>query len=182
MKKLIALIGLFVALALSVSAHEPNAPEFQMDTAKQDSPPATQTEITKKADTTKMKDTAGAKKEVPWTTNKSGLKWRDIVVGKGTEAKMQMPVQCHYTVWLSDSTGTKGKLIQTSKESTPLNCTIGVALIEGWSEGMLGMKEGGTRELVVPPTIGYGARGRGNMIPPNSTLYFEIVFLNEVKQ
>ncbi|HEX2897217.1 MAG TPA: FKBP-type peptidyl-prolyl cis-trans isomerase, partial [candidate division Zixibacteria bacterium] len=78
--------------------------------------------------------------------------------------------------------GTKGKLIQTSKESTPLNCTIGVALIAGWSEGMLGMKEGGTRELIVPPAIGYGASGRGNMIPPNSTLYFEIEFLNEVKQ
>ncbi|MGH8015115.1 MAG: FKBP-type peptidyl-prolyl cis-trans isomerase [Candidatus Zixiibacteriota bacterium] len=139
-------------------------------------------EETKKADTTKMNDSTAATKEAAWTTNKSGLKWRDKVVGKGSEAKMNMPVNCHYTVWIADSTGKKGKLVQSSKEGQPLQCTLGVRLIAGWSEGMVGMKEGGTRELIVHPAIGYGAQAKGDMIPANSTLFFEIDFLNEVKQ
>jgi len=168
MKKGLATLALLFVLALSVSSEEPKA-EPQTDTTKKvESTPA-------------MKDTT-AVKAAPWTTTASGLKWRDKVVGKGTEAKMTMPVKCHYTVWLSDSTGQKGKLVQTSKEGQPLQCTIGVRLIKGWSEGMVGMKEGGTRELIVHPAIGYGAQAKGEMIPPNSTLYFEIEFLNEVKQ
>jgi len=140
------------------------------------------TEETKKVDTTvAMKETT-AIKEVPWTTNKSGLKWREKVVGKGTEAKMNLRANCHYTLWLSDKDGKKGKLIQSSKDSKPYQCTIGQNLIKGWSEGMVGMKEGGTRELIIPPAIGYGERGKGSMIPGNATLYFEIEFLNEVKQ
>ena len=134
---------------------------------------------------TTMKDVSVPKTavETPWATNKSGLKWRDKIVGKGTEAKMNMPVNCHYTLWLTDSEGKKGKLIQSSKSGQPFQCTIGVRLIQGWSEGMVGMKEGGTRELLIPPAIGYGAGGGGGgMIPGNSTLYFEIEFLNEVKQ
>jgi len=169
MKKVLGGLALAMILVLSsLAADEPK-----------DEP---KTEEAKKVDTTAvMKDTT-VTKEAPWTTNKSGLKWRDKVVGKGTEAKMNMPVKCHYTVWLSDSTGQKGKLVQSSKEGQPLQCTIGVRLIQGWSEGMVGMKEGGTRELIVHPDIGYGSQAKGDMIPANSTLYFEIDFLNEVKQ
>lgn len=168
MKKVLGTLTLFFVFAMSAASEEPQA-EPKTDTTK------------KVEASTAMKDTA-AKKEIPWTTTASGLKWRDKVVGKGTEAKMQMPVKCHYTVWLSDSTGAKGKLVQTSKESQPYQCTIGVRLISGWSEGMVGMKEGGIRELIVHPGIGYGAQAKGDMIPANSTLYFEIEFLNEVKQ
>lgn len=167
MKRVLVGMCLSVILVLTVTAKEPKE--------------APKTEVTKPAATEVKKDTTAAK-ETPWNTNPSGLKWRDKVVGKGTEAKMNMPVKCHYTVWLTDSTGTKGKLIQSSKEGNPLHCTIGVQLIQGWSEGMIGMKEGGTRELIVPPAIGYGSRARGTLIPANSTLYFEIDFLNEVKQ
>lgn len=174
MKRVLAAIGLTVLLAAFAMAEE----------AKETAKPQPANAETKKADTTTMKDTnAAAAVKVPaWTANKSGLKWRDKVVGKGTEAKMNMPVLCHYTLWLTDSIGAKGKLVQSSKGNQPFQCTIGVRLISGWSEGMVGMKEGGTRELIIPPAIGYGSQAMGDMIPANSTLYFEIEFLNEVRQ
>lgn len=150
----------------------------------------------KKADTTKMADMkkdastvskkptekSGKESKVPeWTVTESGLKYRDIVVGKGSVAKMGDSARCHYTVWLATPEGEKGKFVQTSKEGDPYSCKIGYKLIKGWSEGMLGMKEGGTRELLVPPFLGYGDRAMGNMIPANSMLYFEIEFVNEIK-
>ncbi len=168
------LAGLALSLILIISTLSAEEPKEQ---------PKTDTTQEAVTDTT-MKNTTVPKPVIDsaWTTTKSGLKWRDKVVGKGTEAKLKMPVSCHYTVWLSDKDGKKGKLVQSSKEGQPLQCTIGVRLIQGWSEGMVGMKEGGTRELIVHPDIGYGSQAKGDMIPANSTLYFEIDFLNEVKQ
>jgi len=173
MKKImggIALLALLMSAALA--ADEPAAKP--------------KTEEPKKAEATVMKDTTAAKvttaKEHAWTTTKSGLKYRDMIVGKGAEAKMSMPVNCNYTVWLSDKDGKKGKMVQSSKGGKPFQCTVGQNLIEGWSEGMVGMKEGGTRELIVPPALGWGNRDVGNgMIPANSTVFFEIEFLNQVK-
>jgi len=174
-KKFLAVLGLAIILATSAPAEEPQAVPKELP----------QTDTTQKAvkDTT-MKDAAAPKiiADSSWTTNKSGLKWREKVVGKGAEAKMEMKVNCHYTVWLADAAGKKGKLVQSSKDYQPLQCQLGHQLIAGWSEGMVGMKEGGTRELIVPPAIGYGAQAKGEMIPANSTLYFEIEFLNEVKK
>ena len=177
MKKVLARLALSIILACTaMTAEEPK------------DQPKTDTTLKAVKDTTvkenSIKDVAVPKPavETPWTTNKSGLKWREKAVGKGTEAKMNMPVNCHYTLWLTDKDGKKGKLVQSSKDSRPYQCTIGQRLIAGWSEGMVGMKEGGTRELIIPPAIGYGAKGMGDMIPGNSTLYFEIEFLNEVKQ
>jgi len=176
MKKLLGGLALSMILVLSSgAAEEPK------DTPKEQP----KTDTTQKAvkDTT-MKDASVTKPvvDIPWTTNKSGLKWREKIVGKGIEAKMEMKVNCHYTVWLIDAAGKKGKLVQSSKDYQPLQCQLGHQLIAGWSEGMVGMKEGGTRELIVPPAIGYGAQAKGDMIPANSTLYFEIEFLNEVKK
>ena len=172
MKNVLGTLALSVFIAsLAMAAEEPK------EQPKTDS-------TVKAVKETTMKDVSVPKPavETPWSTNKSGLKWRDKIVGKGTEAKMNMPVNCHYSVWLADKDGKKGKLVQSSKGSQSLHCTIGQNLIAGWSEGMVGMKEGGTRELIVPPAIGYGASGRGEMIPGNSTLYFEIEFLNEEKK
>jgi FKBP-type peptidyl-prolyl cis-trans isomerase FkpA len=145
------------------------------------------TKVAEKADTTKKvettTDTTTEEKEMPeWTTTESGLKWRDMVVGEGATAEMGTRVNCHYTLWLTDESGEKGKLVQSSKGGDPFQCKIGYQLIQGWSEGMVGMKEGGTRELIIHPAIGYGDRAMGDMIPANSTLYFEIVYLSEVKQ
>jgi FKBP-type peptidyl-prolyl cis-trans isomerase len=113
----------------------------------------------------------------------SGVRYQDLVVGKGVEAALGMKVQCHYTLWLGDSTGlVKGQFLQSSKTNNqPFACTLGQGLITGWSDGMVGMKEGSTRRLFIPWEQGYGAQGRPPMIPAKTNLVFEIEFLSVVK-
>ena len=109
-------------------------------------------------------------------TTSSGLKYQDVIVGSGTEAKSGDTVLVHYTGWLLD-----GTMFDTSyKTGEPLEFTIGTgSVIKGWEEGIPGMKLGGTRILTIPPELAYGASGSGP-IPPNSTLVFEVVLI-EVK-
>jgi FKBP-type peptidyl-prolyl cis-trans isomerase FkpA len=172
-KRLVSVLGLATLFAFSAVLAEETKPKAETD---------------QKADTAtaaaKPTDTTSKESKVPeWTTTESGLKYRDIIVGKGADAKMGTTVNCHYTLWLVNEAGEKGNLVQSSKNGEPFQCTIGVRLIQGWSEGMVGMKEGGTRELIIHPAIGYGNKAiGGNMIPANSTLYFEIEYLNEVKK
>ena len=109
----------------------------------------------------------------------SGLRYTDVVVGPGTEAKSGNMVTVHYTGTLTDGTQFdssvgKAPLSFTIDGSTPFN------VIEGWDEGVKGMKVGGKRHLVIPPNLGYGAQGAGGVIPPNATLVFDIELL-EVK-
>jgi FKBP-type peptidyl-prolyl cis-trans isomerase len=108
----------------------------------------------------------------------SGLRYTDVVVGPGTEARSGNMVTVHYTGTLTDGTPFdssigKAPLSFTIDGSTPFN------VIEGWDEGVKGMKVGGKRHLVIPPNLGYGSQGTGP-IPPNSTLVFDIELL-EVK-
>jgi FKBP-type peptidyl-prolyl cis-trans isomerase len=112
-------------------------------------------------------------------TTPSGLRYEDIKVGTGKVAVDSMKVQCHYTLWLADSTGlVKGTMLQSSKErGMPLDCRLDVGLFVGWSEGMKGMKEGGVRTLYVPWKLGYGEAGRQPMIPAKANLIFEIEYL-----
>jgi FKBP-type peptidyl-prolyl cis-trans isomerase len=141
------------------------------------------------------KDTTAAKVEkvarvsaVPKTeapkmiTTPSGLRYEDIKVGTGKVAIDSMMVQCHYTLWLADSTGlVKGKMLQSSKDrGMVMACQLGVGLIAGWSEGMMGMKEGGVRTLYVPWKLGYGEPGRPPMIPSKANLIFEIEFVKAI--
>ncbi len=129
------------------------------------------------------KDMKEAAKESQWTTTNSGLKYRDVTIGVGDPAKVTDRVETHYTLWLADGMK-KGKKIQSSKDAgQPFPFTVGQpGLIKGWNEGMVGMKPGGVRELIIPPDIGYGAKGRPPIIPGNSTLYFEIDLLKNVSQ
>lgn len=118
-------------------------------------------------------------------TTELGVKYQDLVVGEGAECALGTKLVCHYTLWFADSLGNKETRFQSSKDSTangpgqPFTCTLGQRLIKGWSDGMVGMKEGGTRLLIVKPELGYGAGDRG--IPPNQTLVFEIDFLEIAK-
>lgn len=109
----------------------------------------------------------------------SGLQYIDLVEGDGKVAENLMKVTCHYTLWIDEGDGKKGKMIQSSKDGpgSPFTCTIGQRLILGWSEGMIGMKEGGTRELRVPYQLGYGERGSPAGIPGKQDLIFEIDFI-----
>jgi FKBP-type peptidyl-prolyl cis-trans isomerase FkpA len=117
-------------------------------------------------------------KELPMQTTASGLQYDDTVVGKGKRAEAGRNVSVHYTGWLYDN-GTKGAKFDSSKDrNDPFEFELGGGMvIRGWDEGVVGMQEGGTRVLVIPPALGYGARGAGGAIPPNATLLFEVDLL-----
>jgi hypothetical protein len=107
-------------------------------------------------------------------TTESGLKYEDIVVGEGESPKAGQQVTVHYTGTLDDGT----KFDSSLDRGTPFTFTIGVGqVIKGWDEGVLSMKVGGKRKLVIPPNLGYGARGAGGVIPPNATLVFDVELL-----
>ena len=193
MKKSIFVSGLALLFAISGAMGEETKPKPKVESDKKADTTATPVKKADTSATVKKVDTSTVAKKLTdttsketivaeWTTTESGLKYRDLVVGKGSEAAMGTNANCHYTLWLADEKGEKGKLVQSSKGGDPFKCQVGYQLISGWSEGMVGMKEGGTRELIVHPGIGYGNQAKGNMIPANSTLYFEIEYLNEIKK
>ena len=112
------------------------------------------------------------------TTTASGLKIEEVVQGTGAEAAAGQKVTVHYTGWLTDGV-IKGRKFDSSKDrGDPFDFPLGAGhVIKGWDEGVQGMKVGGTRLLTIPPTLGYGARGAGGVIPPNATLLFEVELL-----
>ena len=109
------------------------------------------------------------------TTTDSGLQYDDTVPGTGEEARAGQRVTVHYTGWLYVD-GAKGAKFDSSKDRRdPFQFGLGQGqVIGGWDEGVQGMKVGGTRVLIIPPELGYGARGAGGVIPPNATLMFEV--------
>ncbi len=110
-----------------------------------------------------------------YTTLPSGLKYKDEVVGTGPEPKTGQQVTVHYTGWL-DQNGKQGKKFDSSRDrGQPFSFQIGAGqVIRGWDEGVATMKAGGRRTLVIPPELGYGARGAGGVIPPGATLIFDV--------
>lgn len=108
----------------------------------------------------------------------SGLQYEDAVVGSGDEAQRGDDVRVHYTGWLYEN-GAAGRKFDSSKDrGDPFSFPLGAGhVIRGWDEGVAGMKVGGTRRLIIPPELGYGARGAGGVIPPNATLLFEVELL-----
>ncbi|NSL55456.1 FKBP-type peptidyl-prolyl cis-trans isomerase [Uliginosibacterium sp. IMCC34675] len=108
-------------------------------------------------------------------TTASGLTYDDSILGTGAEAKAGKYVSVHYTGWL-----TTGEKFDSSKDrGDPFSFPLGGRrVIAGWDEGVQGMKVGGTRKLLIPAELGYGARGAGGVIPPNATLVFEVELLD----
>ncbi len=111
-------------------------------------------------------------------TTSSGLQYEDTVPGSGAEATAGQQVSVHYTGWLYND-GVRGAKFDSSKDrDDPFEFSLGAGMvIQGWDEGVQGMQVGGTRVLVIPPELGYGARGAGGVIPPNATLMFEVELL-----
>jgi FKBP-type peptidyl-prolyl cis-trans isomerase FkpA len=110
-----------------------------------------------------------------------GLVKTDTVVGKGKEAVAGKTVDVNYTGWLYDPTAAnqRGKQFDSSVGRGPFSFPLGGGrVIKGWDEGVAGMKVGGKRTLVIPPELGYGARGAGGVIPPNATLVFDVELLD----
>ena len=108
----------------------------------------------------------------------SELQSIDDVVGTGPVATAGKDVRVHYTGWLHEN-GQKGRKFDSSRDrNDPFGFSLGAGMvIRGWDEGVQGMKVGGKRTLIIPPEMGYGARGAGGVIPPNATLLFEVELL-----
>ncbi len=111
-------------------------------------------------------------------TTPSGLQYQDHVTGEGAEATPGSYVQVHYTGWLFKDGQRGAKFDSSVDRGQPFAFDLGAGMvIRGWDEGVAGMKVGGKRTLVIPPELGYGARGAGGVIPPNATLEFEVELL-----
>jgi peptidylprolyl isomerase len=112
--------------------------------------------------------------EASYTTTEQGIKYVDLVAGDGPTVNNGQLVVAHYTGWLEDGT----KFDSSVDRGEPFTFNLGMGqVIAGWDLGMRGMKVGATRQLVIPPQLGYGAQGAGGVIPPNATLIFEIELL-----
>ena len=104
----------------------------------------------------------------------SGLRYVDVVEGTGPSPQAGQSVTVHYTGTLES-----GRKFDSSLDrGEPFTFSIGIGqVIKGWDEGVMSMKVGGKRRLIIPPNLGYGARGAGGVIPPNATLIFEVELL-----
>ncbi len=123
--------------------------------------------------TTAAAEPAGA------VTTPSGLKIIDTKVGTGATPRRGQTCVMHYTGWLYEN-GAKGRKFDSSVDrGQPFEFPIGTGrVIAGWDEGVATMKVGGKRTLIIPPELGYGARGAGGVIPPNATLIFDVELLD----
>jgi peptidylprolyl isomerase len=117
---------------------------------------------------------AAEKKGKKMVTTVSGLKYVDLLEGAGSSPVKGKLVTVHYTGTLDN-----GKKFDSSVDrNEPFSFVIGVGqVIKGWDEGVMGMKVGGKRQLIIPANLGYGARGAGGVIPPNATLHFDVELL-----
>lgn len=107
------------------------------------------------------------------TRTDSGLYYRDTREGDGSTAEPGRTAVVHYTGFFPD-----GRSFDSSRSGSPYEFPLGQGrVIRGWDEGVAGMRVGGTRKLVIPPSLGYGAEGSGGVIPPNATLVFDVELL-----
>lgn len=165
-------LGVFILLNQKVV----NSANFSLHAVTEPTPTPTQTPVPTSAIINPQQEnpaTSGAAMDNIQTTS-DGLKIQDEVVGGGTQAKSGDTVTVNYLGTLTNGT----KFDSSYDRNAPFTTQIGVGqVIKGWDEGIVGMKVGGKRKLIIPPALGYGDQGAGNAIPPNSTLIFEVELL-----
>lgn len=111
-------------------------------------------------------------------TTPTGLRYEDTLEGSGSVAVKGHSVTVHYTGWLYNNETLGAKFDSSKDRDDPFVFQLGAGMvIRGWDEGVAGMKVGGTRTLVIPADLAYGARGAGGVIPPNATLKFDVELL-----
>lgn len=113
-----------------------------------------------------------------YTTTDSGLRYHDEVVGTGPQPQTGQTVSVHYTGWLYNEEKQGAKFDSSHDRGKPFRFELGEGrVIAGWDQGVATMHVGGKRVLVIPPELGYGARGAGGVIPPGATLKFDVELL-----
>lgn len=174
---------LFLAAGCKAAPGEPEkAPEAKKAVIKADEPAKKAPEAkkaVKPAEKPIAEPAAEAAREAPKAEAKrvktdTGLEYEIIKEGTGAAPKAGQTVVVHYTGWLTD-----GKKFDSSVDrGQPFKFTLGAGrVIRGWDQGLALMKVGDKRKLIIPPELGYGARGAGGAIPPNATLIFEVELL-----
>ena len=155
-KVLICFLIFAATLMFACSKNEPASPE-----------------VKKSGDT--VMDKAGVGQSEKMVITPSGLQYEDLVAGSGASPSPGKKVTVHYTGWLTD-----GKKFDSSVDrNEPFVFQIGAGqVIAGWDEGVMTMKIGGKRKLIIPANLGYGAVGAGGVIPPDATLVFEVILLD----
>jgi FKBP-type peptidyl-prolyl cis-trans isomerase FkpA len=164
---MLALLALIVgSTGCSDSTEVKTKPDDKTETAEEAKQP------------TATEETTDKEKKVEVITTESGLQYIDHVVGEGEEAANGKMVTVHYTGWFKNEDGSKGDKFDSSKDrNQPFSLKLPGQVIRGWNEGLLGMKVGGVRELIIPSNLAYGPQGRPG-IPPNADLIFEIEMLD----
>jgi FKBP-type peptidyl-prolyl cis-trans isomerase len=112
--------------------------------------------------------------EIREVVTPSGLKYTDLKLGQGDAAENGKVLEVHYSGWLAAS----GVKFDSSIEDRPFTFRLGTGdAIKGWDEGLMGMRVGGKRRLVIPPELGFGKQGVGSVVPPNAVLIYEFELL-----
>lgn len=182
MKRFLLSIAVFILSAGICMADSTDTEEPQkVEAKKEEKGTKVEKPETKVIDSTDSLDSSDSTEAAPKiVTTESGLKYIDLKIGDGETAVKGQAVEVHYTGWLDDN-GKKGKQFDSSVDrGKPFGFQLGSGgVIKGWDEGVAGMKIGGKRQLIIPPELGYGARGAaGGSIPANATLIFDVELIS----
>ena len=167
--------GAATAVVRSVPADKPARPIFELDPEDPNPTLFAMAPANNNADASAL---GGPMESADTRVTASGLKITELNLGDGAEAAAGQTVVVHYRGTLEN-----GKQFDASYDRvTPFSFPLGAGrVIKGWDEGVVGMKVGGKRKLVIPPDLAYGSRGAGGVIPPNATLTFEVELLDVQK-